>query len=645
MIISEGFKVNLNKNDFTASILSFQFNSDKIFIPRSINYELNEYNITSIDSFALFENKTINSIQFSDDSEVRLIKQNAFMNSSLKYLNIPSKFEYFEDNWCYLADKLIEIKISTTNNNFCYLDSDNKIIIGKSDLSQNYYDTIVFGCRNIQKVFIPNYIKSISSSAFLRCSFLHYIQISENSELNSIYNCSFAQTRLTSIFIPKHVKVIGASAFFGCIYLETVIFDENSELEFIGQYSFASTKIDEIEIPRSVKIISEYSFYQCKCLEDFSFMKNSQIEIIGEYAFRESAIRYITIPKHVKVINKNTFYYCDNLTVVDFEEGSEITTICKSAFKNSELSSLDIPENLIDLQQGWCKGLEKLESIIVSPKNKRFILFQEEFLIGKSDINKDDYDSLYFACHKNTVINIPSFIKYINSYSISASLSVKTVNLPIKSELLSIDTKVFYYCCVESLYIPSKVIEIKENWCHNTDDLVDISISEKNKNFLLLENQQKVLLCKSNPHQDIFDVILFACRNIRSVFIPRYIKRIGSSAFNECNFLSEIEFENDSEIESFGENAFVGTAIINFLIPQTVVKFEKSCFSCCSYLFSFEALNEIITFTKKIFSDSRELTLLSFPSAIIIKNVGLFVSSLYNTNNIIFFSHANAIIN
>lgn len=87
---------------------------------------------------------------------------------------------YFTPHLEYLhkncSENFTEIEISPYNKNFKYLDTERKIMVGKSEKYNQNYETIVFGCSDINSVSIPSNVKIIESDAFQRCSNLQKIR-------------------------------------------------------------------------------------------------------------------------------------------------------------------------------------------------------------------------------------------------------------------------------------------------------------------------------------------------------------------------------------------------------------------------------------------------------------------------------------
>ena len=75
-------------------------------------------------------------------------------------------------------------------------------------------------------------------------------------------------------------------------------------------------------------------------------------------------------------------------------------------------------------------------------------------------------------------MNILSQIVYI----------LKLVEILENSELQSISNFTFLRTKIESLYIPSKLEELKEGWCAGLSKLIYLSVSNKNQNFKYVEN-------------------------------------------------------------------------------------------------------------------------------------------------------------
>ena len=213
----------LNVEERTAKLIRNKRNDEDVYIPTSILYSNKEYIITCISSGAFKGSNTIKSVQFPLDSEVRIIEKNAFVDSSIEKLFIPSKMSVLEEGWCNGTSRLTNVGVMPNNRYFMYLN--NKMIIGKKNNDSNEtYDTVHFVRRDIKKVEIPSFIERIESF-------------------------SFSTTEIEKITIPSKVKYIGKCAFSSCKKLQHVEIEHDSKLQYIEQDAFENTSIQNIPVP------------------------------------------------------------------------------------------------------------------------------------------------------------------------------------------------------------------------------------------------------------------------------------------------------------------------------------------------------------------------------------------------------------
>ena len=91
---------SINEEDKTASVVGSKSYSDVIFIPHHINHDMQEYVVISISENAFVGIENMKSIQFPPDSEIRTIEKNAFGDSGIESITIPSKLVDLKDDWC-----------------------------------------------------------------------------------------------------------------------------------------------------------------------------------------------------------------------------------------------------------------------------------------------------------------------------------------------------------------------------------------------------------------------------------------------------------------------------------------------------------------------------------------------------------------
>lgn len=517
------FLIDLEKQE--ANVLKDRSSRSDILVPRSVYYKSREYIITSISEKAFAKSSQLKSLQFSSDSELRLIEKDAFMLSSIQSLTIPSSLIELNTNWCKATTNLTEIKIMPNNQRFKLLD--NKCIIAKSTPESENYDILVFACRDIESFTIPSFIKHIAPSAFYYCR------------------------NLKQITIPN-----------------------DSELQTIGDYAFQFSSIERFTIPPTVIEISEEAFSNC-AICSFEIPSNSQLKTIGKSCFRDSFIESIFIPSHVTQIGELALT-CNMLKTVDFAEDCELEELDKNVFYDSNIERITIPSNVVVLKDGWCERTKNLTSVSVMPNNKRYKTYKDKYIIGKSSQESEDFDLLVFARRDIETAIIPSFITQICPFAFNNCSKLVRVEIPVESKLEIIDENAFTDSSIESIVIPPNLAELRSGWCNSTPNLTKIEVMPNNHHFICLDN--KVVLGKSKKKSDDYDVLVFARRDIEAFTVPSFIKRIDRCAFQSCTKLKNVHFSDDSQLKSIENNAFESVSIKSISIPHHVTYIGECAF-------------------------------------------------------------------
>lgn len=89
----------INEEDKTASIVNDDARN-YVYIPKSINYNNQNYNVIRIKEGSFRNNKSIYSLNFPNDSFVQKIEKDSFTFSSIESLFIPSSIIELEEGFC-----------------------------------------------------------------------------------------------------------------------------------------------------------------------------------------------------------------------------------------------------------------------------------------------------------------------------------------------------------------------------------------------------------------------------------------------------------------------------------------------------------------------------------------------------------------
>ena len=554
-----------------------------IFIPSNVE-EIGERAFEHCSKLVKFD--------IAPDSKLKKIGCNLLSHSCVESFSIPPKVTEINEVLSLYSKKLIPITIMPGNKHF--KSYDNKLILGKSDMENEEFDVIIIAFRNIKSVLIPPNIKKIASyafseskiesvtippnvihiceGAFKNCKSLKSIEIAPNSKLQIIEKESFNNTSIEYIFVPQNVKEICERTFGSCKKLKVVEIPPDSKLQTINTFSFCNTLIDRIFLPASVFQLKE-SWCNCTTLlnkitvdsknkkyksYDDTFIaekinENSEeydtlifvihniksvsippnIKRIAPKAFLGCQAENVFISKNVTVVCYNAFYCCDYLRKIEFEKGSNLLTIEDNAFTGSSIETLIIPSNIQKYWfYNWLNGSHILGGIIVYPNNEQNImLYDNKFIIGKSDIKSNEYDILLFVPRNIKSITIPSFIKIIGPSAFQNSLInnilipknvIKISNSSFKncnylqnvdfqhdSKIEEIGSHTFHGSAIERFCMPSTVTKCGYNAFIICDNIIIIELSENLKNFPL----QKITCFKN-------DVLIMVPTNLsRNCFI------------------------------------------------------------------------------------------------------------------------------
>lgn len=160
-------------------------------------------------------------------------------SSNSEYNNDHAPLETLKIGAALLADGIFEkqkgtIKSISLGNvtgdglDFQYFNSLESVKLGNG--CSAIPEGVFSGCTNLKTLTISDGVTSIGKNAFYGCTSLTSVQISKQSQLTTIAEGAFRDTKVTSVYIPSKVTSIGDYAFFhgSKPQIQTIIYDMSS---------------------------------------------------------------------------------------------------------------------------------------------------------------------------------------------------------------------------------------------------------------------------------------------------------------------------------------------------------------------------------------------------------------------------------
>lgn len=359
-----------------------------------------------IDDCLVATNKAWLSSVVSIPENVRLIAQDAFMNTYITEVHLPEGIRMIDFRTFSGCKNLKNIQIP----------------LGVTKIGEQAFSS----CSSLTNVELPEGITEIGEDAFRDCSSLENINIPTN--VVYIGTRAFAWCKaLKSVKLPQGLTRIENSTFEFCSNLTQVEFGE--QISYIGDRAFMGTGITSLHLGDKVSYIGQSAFASCRSLSDLqvspdnpyyltedNVLFDKEKTVLKYYAYLKENSEY-NIPEGVTAIEMNAMNGNPNLKLVRFPKS--LRRIGESAFSGCE--QLDSIE--------WNKALEVIES------------------------------GAFFACEKLRTVWIPSQIEIIPQGCFMGCSSLEYVVLP--KDLEEIGSEAFCSCqSLTRLDLPNKLVKI-----------------------------------------------------------------------------------------------------------------------------------------------------------------------------------------
>ncbi len=456
------------------------------------------------------------------------------------------------------------------------------------------------GCSALTTVKLPSRLEILGNRAFQNCTKMNAITFTDK-DIDS-----------TSTSDKGNLKSIGDYCFLSNGFLKIDIPDS---VEYIGQYAFQKcTKLTAITIPAMVNnkapvgdgktaqkcgmgistVGNSGTFYGCTKLTTVTFLdpteeQKDKIEYIGITLGNEmfkgcTALKTVVLPARMEdaegangkifpsIVSdtssgtaSGTFNGCKNIESISMADGGEHYSVINNVIY--KLNDAKEEEALI-------YAANKLAGKVTVPYTVRSIT-------ANSFSERNSITEIEFEATPEGKTEVPLSIEdgKAATGAFFYMLNLKSITLP--ERLVYIGKYAFYQTQIASLNIPKNVRNSEANpIAINSYALADSSSKKSLLKTVTFENNDEgntsVLSLAENVfqyHQKLTTVTLPDClvevgkyffynSTITKVALPKSLKKLGNSAFYGCTNLTEVTFEEGTELESLGSSAFSGCTLL-----------------------------------------------------------------------------------
>lgn len=315
------------------------------------------------------------------------------------------------------------------------------------------------------------------------------------------------------------------------------------------------------------------------------------IKTIGRRAFGMSGVKSIVFPSSVEEIEEDGCSNCDSLESVTLNEG--LKKIGRWAFRETSIRQLRIPSSVEDIAGGAFQDIE----ITVDSGNKKYEV-RGNCLIDKTTMKlvcgtknsvipegiKTIEDWAFYDTDIKS-IRIPSSVEKIGDF---AFFSSKLEKLELNEGLCIIGERAFSETQIKGVRIPSTVKEIREaSFCDNVFTVAPENTNYESLGNCLIEKKTRKLIlgCAKSEIPKFVKKIgtrAFEFTKLKSIVIPENVQVIEKFAFENCMDLEYVELNEG--LKKIERSAFEGIKIKSIVIPSTVVEIEETIIGFCDEL-------------------------------------------------------------
>ena len=451
--------------------------------------------------------------------------------------------------------------------------SDTKTLTVNSNTGEHAYSDNT----EIQHLVFAANVTFIGKAAFFKCENLESVTFADGSKMDSLSYWAFSEcAKLTTITIPASVTTLKGPVFQDS-GLQTIFFEEGSQLKTLGNDAFANTPLTAITIPASVTTLEKSPFRDCGKLTTVIFAENSQLETISDGAFQGCyALPAITIPTTVTTIGHRAFGNCDALKKMIIP--ANVTNIDYEAFS-------------------YCDNLSVINILAQTPPTLGTDVFAgiaENFRIYVPRESVNAYKTAYpdLADRIKPIMNMNAVDTWLHEGDVwESNTKTLTVNINPGENAYSDNTEIQHLVFADNVTNIGKAA------------------------FMGCENLELVTFAENSQLETIDAWAFGYCGKLTTITIPASVITLKGPVFTGSG-LQTIFFEEGSQLQTIGNNAFDNSALTAITIPASVITINLTAFSRCANLSSvnFEENSQLETIDHGAFMECYALKKITIPA-------------------------------
>lgn len=489
-----------------------------------------------------------------------------------------------------------------------------------NELGQKYKVTAIAndafrGCAEIENLFVPASVETIGSNAFSSCiSLKECILALTTKEIGN--RAFFGCTSLLAI--STNAEQIGTEAFAGCISLSAVYL--GSPLKNIEPGAFMGcTALTNIDIPHTVERIGGLPGYvthvgvfeDCLSLMAVTFSYNLSdkkpcLKRIDNNTFKNCInLQRLDFPYGVTNIGNDAFLRCTSLKHLEWGGPQEIS-VGRNDLTGVPLSRIVYHGNVrlydardfqkleflkevrydtyaTEVQGGIYKNLSTLKEVhldnVTKINSSAFINCTGLQELTLSPELEEIGDNAFTNCILLKSIQTPNNLTRIGGYAFRGCKNLQKITL--NENLQRIYAGAFMGChALNEITIPMSVNYFLASALDSCTNLKSITIGGPqplNTGRIAQHSPVESLTLRGNITGSQFKHL----KSLKKVIFSDYCDEIGSSAFNGCTELTDVDFSNIKTIRSW---AFADCTGLTSADLSSVEVIENAAFNNCTNL-------------------------------------------------------------